>query len=144
MIFTHIWNPVVLNTTQNGSPKGTPSNGVILGPVTFSGTNKVAVSSGAERVHVLCGSLCVRKILYPLPRRYWQMGLLRLGPGIGVVWEPVEEKLVHQVRLLFVSSINYQSRVSSDYNAITGYTMWASCLMLYASILYAMAIPLSI
>lgn len=45
---------------QNGGPTGTASNGVVLGPVTFSGHNSVAVDSKAERVYVLCGNLCVR------------------------------------------------------------------------------------
>ncbi|KZP02628.1 glycoside hydrolase family 28 protein [Athelia psychrophila] len=42
----------------NGSPTGTPTNGVTLGPVTFSGTNTIAVSSDAEQVYVLCGTGC--------------------------------------------------------------------------------------
>ncbi|KII95065.1 glycoside hydrolase family 28 protein [Plicaturopsis crispa FD-325 SS-3] len=44
--------------TENGSPTGTPSNGVTLGPVTFSGTNTVSVNSGAQEVFVLCGTMC--------------------------------------------------------------------------------------
>lgn len=47
---------------QNGSPTGTPSNGVTLGPVTFSGTNTITVDSGAEQVYVLCGTACVRSV----------------------------------------------------------------------------------
>ncbi|KZP10501.1 glycoside hydrolase family 28 protein [Athelia psychrophila] len=43
---------------ENGSPNGTATNGVTLGPVTFSGTNTIAVSSGAKQVYVLCGTKC--------------------------------------------------------------------------------------
>nr|BAH29710.1 endopolygalacturonase 2 precursor [Agroathelia rolfsii] len=49
---------VIEQDYENGSPTGTPSNGVTLGPVTFSGTNTVEVNSGAEQVYVLCGSKC--------------------------------------------------------------------------------------
>jgi len=49
---------VIEQDYENGSPTGTPSNGVTLGPVTFSGTNTVSVDSGAEQVYVLCGTLC--------------------------------------------------------------------------------------
>ncbi|KZP29615.1 glycoside hydrolase family 28 protein [Athelia psychrophila] len=47
---------VIEQDYENGSPTGTPSNGVTLGPVTFSGTNTIAVSSGAKEVYVLCGT----------------------------------------------------------------------------------------
>ncbi|KZP10503.1 glycoside hydrolase family 28 protein [Athelia psychrophila] len=49
---------VIEQDYENGSPTGTPSNGVTLGPVTFSGTNTIAVSSGAKEVYVLCGTEC--------------------------------------------------------------------------------------
>ncbi|KII91171.1 glycoside hydrolase family 28 protein [Plicaturopsis crispa FD-325 SS-3] len=49
---------VIEQDYENGSPTGTPSNGVTLGPVTFTGTNTVSVNSGADRVYVLCGDLC--------------------------------------------------------------------------------------
>ncbi|KZP09158.1 glycoside hydrolase family 28 protein [Athelia psychrophila] len=49
---------VIEQDYENGSPTGTPTNGVTLGPVTFSGTNTIAVSSGAEQVYVLCGTEC--------------------------------------------------------------------------------------
>ena len=59
----------MLTYPQNGSPTGTPTNGVTLGPVTFSGTNTIAVSSGAKQVYVLCGTKCVRIIFIPSPQR---------------------------------------------------------------------------
>ncbi|KAF7977566.1 hypothetical protein HWV62_3370 [Athelia sp. TMB] len=40
---------VIEQDYENGSPTGTPSNGVTLGPVTFTGTNTITVASGAER-----------------------------------------------------------------------------------------------
>nr|BAH14957.1 endopolygalacturonase 1 precursor [Agroathelia rolfsii] len=49
---------VIEQDYENGSPTGKPSNGVTLGPVTFEGTNKVSVNSGAKEVYVLCGSKC--------------------------------------------------------------------------------------
>jgi len=49
---------VIEQDYKNGRPFGTPTNGVTLGPVTFSGTNTVEVGSGASRVYVLCGKLC--------------------------------------------------------------------------------------
>lgn len=49
---------VIEQDYENGSPTGTPSNGVTLGPVTFSGSNSVSVNSGAKQVYVLCGTSC--------------------------------------------------------------------------------------
>lgn len=46
------------NYVNTGTTPTTASNGVILGPVTFSGTNTIAVNSGATEVYVLCGTKC--------------------------------------------------------------------------------------
>jgi len=43
---------------ENGKPKGTPSNGVTLGPVFFTSNNTVVVNSGAKETYVLCGTKC--------------------------------------------------------------------------------------
>lgn len=51
-------------TIQNGGPSGTPSDGVTLGPVTFSADNVVAAVSGADRAYVLCGASCVSVLSY--------------------------------------------------------------------------------
>ncbi|KIM89492.1 glycoside hydrolase family 28 protein [Piloderma croceum F 1598] len=48
----------ILQDYKNGSPSGTASNGVTLGPITFSYGNSVSVDSQAQQVYVLCGELC--------------------------------------------------------------------------------------
>ena len=81
---------------------------------------------------------CV-KWLYVPPSVILTYGI-RLGTGIGLVWASVEDMLVHQVCLEFVSSTNCQSQLSADYKTITGYAIWAWCLMFYVSVLGVIAI----
>lgn len=47
---------VIEQDYENGSPKGTATNGIPIKDVSFTGTNTVAVNSGAQQVYVLCGS----------------------------------------------------------------------------------------
>ncbi|GHJ90323.1 hypothetical protein NliqN6_6725 [Naganishia liquefaciens] len=47
---------VIQQDYLNGGPTGTPTNGVSISNINFSGTNTVSVSSGAKEVYVLCGS----------------------------------------------------------------------------------------
>jgi galacturan 1,4-alpha-galacturonidase len=49
---------VIEQDYENGSPTGTPTNGVTLGPVMFREGNTISVTSEAERIYVLCGTKC--------------------------------------------------------------------------------------
>jgi hypothetical protein len=71
---------------QNGGPGGTASNGVTLGPVTFSDHNSVAVDSKAERVYVLCGDLCVRISSSKLIYHHADLGNTCPDWTMGLVW----------------------------------------------------------
>lgn len=46
---------VIQQDYENGSPTGTPTNGVSISNINFSGTNTVSAASGGQEVYVLCG-----------------------------------------------------------------------------------------
>jgi hypothetical protein len=46
---------VIQQDYLNGGPTGTPTNGVSISDINFTGTNTVSVASGGQEVYVLCG-----------------------------------------------------------------------------------------
>jgi polygalacturonase len=46
---------VIQQDYENGSPTGTPTNGVTISDINFTGTNTVSAASGGQEVYVLCG-----------------------------------------------------------------------------------------
>jgi hypothetical protein len=78
----------------------------MLGPVTFSGNNTVAVNSGAKRVYVICGSLCVcifknGNLSSTFDANTPEMLLFRPEYGTGLVCLPVGVLPDHQVSIIF-------------------------------------------
>ncbi|KAJ9104704.1 hypothetical protein QFC20_004476 [Naganishia adeliensis] len=47
---------VIQQDYENGSPTGTPTNGVSISDINFTGTNTVSAAASGKEVYVLCGS----------------------------------------------------------------------------------------
>lgn len=52
---------VIQQDYENGSPTGTPTNGVSISDINFTGTNTVSAAASGKEVYVLCGKFLTRR-----------------------------------------------------------------------------------